>query len=882
MPDPPSTDNGFLQQVTEVIEEHLSDEQFGVSELAREVGMSRSNLLRKVKKQAGLSVSQYIRQVRLEHAMEMLKQSSLTVSEISFRVGFNSTSYFIKCFREHYGYPPGEAENRSYDESEAPLPARPHRLVAIMFTDIEGYTALMQQNEEKALQFRNRHREVFNAVTKKYNGKILQYYGDGTLSIFQSAIDAVKCGIELQLGFRLAPQIPVRVGIHSGDIIINEEDIIGDGVNVASRIESLAAAGSVFISEKVYDEVKNQADIQTASMGSFEFKNVSKPLEVYAVTNPGLAVPEAGQLTGKLKIGPDKSQKTPWLRNKGAGIGWVLAALAVIIGSYLIYRTGFLATSGPARPSGSQEITEKSIAVLPFINDSNDSTNVYIINGLMESILNNLQKIGDLRVISRTSVERYRNSRKAIPEIGRELGVYYFVEGSGQKDGDQILLSIQLIEASTDRHLWSEQYNRQATDIFHLQAEVARKIADEIQAIITPEEEERIEEVPTENLEAYDAFLKGLDLSNQGTREGLLQAIPYYEQATRLDPEFARPYAGLAIDYYYLDLGQAEKQYSEQINNNADKALLYGPQLPQSLVAKGLYYLHQGDYESALPHLEKALEYNPNFALAINILADFYTTYEPDSEKYLEYALKGIRLDIGSNDSSTASFTYLHLSNALVQCGFVPEAEKYINRSLDYDPNNLFSAYVKAYILYAEDHDLAQIKERLLEILNKDTTRLDVLQEVAKICYFMRDYEAAYRYYKKFTDARETYNLDIYPAENAKIAMTMRKVGREAEAQKYMQLFRDYTATDQSIYKHLNEALISAFDGEKEKTLKQIQQFSKEDSYHYWILLFMELSPLLDNVKTLPAFKKTMRDLDKKFWARHERISARLKEQNLI
>lgn len=268
MSDSPHADDEFLQQITGVIEENLGDERFGVSELAREAGMSRSNLLRKVKRMTGLSVSQFIRHVRLERAMDLLKDNALTVSEISYRVGFSSSSYFIKCFREHYGYPPGEAEKRDYDESEAPPSTRKHQLAAIMFTDIQGYTALMQHDEASALDLRNRHREIFNSTTAKYKGKILQYYGDGTLSIFQSAIDAVRCGIELQLAFRVRPEIPVRIGIHSGDILISEEDIVGDGVNVASRIESLAAAGSVFISEKVYDEVKNQAGIQTVSSGS--------------------------------------------------------------------------------------------------------------------------------------------------------------------------------------------------------------------------------------------------------------------------------------------------------------------------------------------------------------------------------------------------------------------------------------------------------------------------------------------------------------------------------------------------------------------------------------------------------------------------------------
>ena len=317
MPDSPSIENDFLSKITEIIEENLSDEKFGVSELAREIGMSRSNLLRKVKKSTKLSVSQFIRQVRLKSALEMLRHTSLNVSEISYKVGFGSTSYFIKCFHDYFGYPPGEVGKRDPHESDS------------------------------------------------------------------------------------------NQGGQSGN----------------KRMMIILGAVSIVI------------------LIAFVLFILVKPF------------------------------------------------------------------------SSKQENFEKSIAVLPFINDSNDSTNVYLINGLMESILNNLQKIEDLRVVSRTSVEKFRNTAKTIPEIARELNVNYVVEGSGQKIGDQILLNIQMIEAPDDKHLWGEQYSRETTDIFNLQMEVAKKIADEIQIIITPEEEERINKVPTNNLEAYDNFLKGLDLN---------------------------------------------------------------------------------------------------------------------------------------------------------------------------------------------------------------------------------------------------------------------------------------------------------------------------------------------------------------------------------
>ncbi len=814
--------------------------------------------------------------------MEMLKQTSLNVSEISFEVGFSSTSYFIKCFREYYGYPPGEAGKRDDTEDIAPQTGQSshsHQLAAIMFTDIEGYTSLMQRDEEKAVEFRNRHREVFNAATKKFNGKILQYYGDGTLSTFSSAIDAVKCAIDMQLAFSEELQIPVRIGIHTGDIIFTEDDIIGDGVNVASRVESLSVAGSVFISEKVYDEVKNQTGIYTISMGVFELKNVGKPMEVFAITNRGLVIPDKDEISGKEKSN-SITKKAKKAKSKNLWI--LLIILAAILGGYLLYSLNIFEKSTQLIPSTNKTNPEKSIAVLPFINDSDDSTNVYIINGLMESTLNNLQKIKDLRVISRTSVEKYRNNPKTIPEIANELNVNYFVEGSGQKIGDQISLHIQLIEAISDKHLWSEQYTREVKDIFKLQSEVAKNIAGKIEAIITPEEEERIDKVPTDDLVAYDFFLKGIDLLYKGGYENLENAIIEFRQAIKHDSVFARAYADIAIAYYLMELYQADKKYSDSINTYADKALLYDPKLAQSLVAKAFFYMHSKEYELAEPYLVKALEYNPNSTLVINTLTDFYANLYPNTEKYLEYALKGIQLDIAAHDSVTASFIFLHISNALLQSGFIDEAEIYINRSLDYYPENIYSAYVKPYILYARNRDLQQTRELLVEVLKRDTSMIDVIHEVAKMYYFQRDYEGAYIYYKKIIDIREADNLDIMRGEDAKIGLVCSKLGKTAESKQLFIDYKDFADHNTSIYKQLSLAVYYSFYGDTEKAIEHLRLFSQQDNYHYWIVLFLEIDPLVDNIKELPEFKEIMKNIKTKFWDYHQQVKLNLEEKDLL
>lgn len=686
MQDSNFTENDFIIKITEIIEKNISNEQFGVSELARETSMSRSNLLRKIKKLTNLSASRFIRQVRLKNAMGMLRETSLNVSEVSYKVGFSSSSYFIKCFRDYYGHPPGKTGKQDEKESDS-----------------------VQTGKS----------------TKKRNNWIL--------------------------------------------------------VSMAFLLVVLAVLFAVF-----------------------------KPV------------------------------------------------------------------------SSKHSELEKSIAVLPFINDSNDSTNVHIINGLMESILNNLQKIEDLRVISRTSVEKYRNTSKIIPEIGRELNVNYFIEGSGQKIGNQILLNIQLIEASSDKHLWAGQYTREAKDIFQLQSEVAKDIAENIQAIITPEEKERIDKVPTDDLVAYDYFLKGHDLLLKGSSENLQAAIPFFEKAIEQDNKFASAYANLAMTYFFLDIYTYERKYTEEINANSDKALLFDSQLEQSLVSKALYYMYIKEYEQAIPYLEKALEYNPNSAMVILTLADFYARIIPDTEKYLEYALKGIRLDIAAQDSSTASYTYLHVSNAFIQSGFTIEAEKYINKSLDYNPENLYSEYLKAYILLAKHGDFEQTKELIINALKKDTTRLDIMQEAGQICYSMRDYESAYKYFKKFVDIREAQHLNIYTHENAKIGFVYSKMGQAEKAEKLFKSYKEYADNDKSIYKHLSLSMYYSYMEDTENAINHLKLFSEEDNYFYWIILFLEKDPLAGNIKDHPEFKKILKNLENKFWKNHNEIKAALEEKGLL
>lgn len=680
MTEPSEKDLEFLTRLKDILTINLSNEDFGVSELADAVNMSRSNLLRRVKKAAGVSVSQFIRDFRLSKAFIILQESDVTVSEVSYAVGFGSTSYFTKCFRELYGFPPGEAA-----------------------------------------QYAKNHEEIV-----RRRSSIKKYTFAGLLVLAVAAL-------------------------------------------------------------------------------------------IYAGITYFQGTPESGLTYGK------------------------------------------------------------SIAVLPFVNNSNDVGNTYFVNGLMESVLNDLQKIEELKVVSRTSVEQYRNNPKSMTAIGDELRVTYLVEGSGQKVGDQIVLNVQLIHAAMDIPIWSEEFRRDASDVFELQKEISKIITQYIEVIVTPEEEERINKRYTNNLIAYDYFLQGFEaLNNSKTQADLEGSVEIFSKAIREDSAYSRAYAAIAMAYYYMDVFQANKTHLDDLNYFADQALLYDDELAQGLIAKSLYYRTKGDCERAIPYLDKALVYNPNSGLALNFMSDIYALCLPDTEKYLIHALKGLEINTIASDSATTSINYMHVSNALVQNGFVEEAEHFIKISKKFDPNNIFADYLEAYILYARDQDLQATRERLEQTLSRDTTRLDVLQEVAKVCYYQRDWESSYAYFRSFVDARDRLNLDIFKNIDGEIAYVFNKVGEAEESKKFMVSYRDYIEVNPNFSKDLDMAMFESYIGETEKAIQLFETYSKDPRVNYWSLLFLDSEPLLDNIKETEEFKALFQSMTTSFWERHEALKKTL------
>jgi len=455
---------------------------------------------------------------------------------------------------------------------------------------MEGYTALMQDNEQLARQKRKRLKEVLDNSVSQFNGRVFQNYGDGSLSIFNSAIDAVDCAIDIQRNVQLEPKVDLRIGIHTGDVILEEEQIFGDGVNLASRIESLGVAGSILISEKVFDEIRNKQNIQTRELGYFELKNISQPVRVFAIANSGILVPPREALKGKTKK------------------------------------------------------TENRLAVLPFVNMSADSENEYFSDGITEELLNVLTRVEGLQVTSRTSSFAFKGKLDDIRNIGVQLNVDKVLEGSVRKSGNRVRITAQLINAADGYHIWSETYDRQLTDIFELQDEISSIISNKLRKDLTTDRTaEKPVKAPSRNPVAYSLFLKGKFFWYKLTPADARKAISCWEQALEMDPDYAEAYAMIAAGHSYLGAsGQIDPTKAfDIVKKYSNKALELNPLLAEGHLARGSAFLYYDwKWDEAYYELEKGRQLNPSLVEAYELLAFYFIVKEKidDAVKIMEEA----------------------------------------------------------------------------------------------------------------------------------------------------------------------------------------------------------------------------------------------------
>jgi adenylate cyclase len=471
------------------------------------------------------------------------------------------------------------------------------QLAAILFTDIVGYSAIMQKDEQRAVNLVKHHRLVLEKTVADYEGDVIEYYGDGSLCIFTSITEALQCALSIQQQFQTEPMVPLRIGLHIGEVIFEDGKIMGDGVNIASRIQSLGLAGSILFSKETFDKIRNHPELKSVYLGRFLLKNIAEPMEVFALANDGLAVPVKEEIEGRIKD----------LSTKGLSrqLKWIMASALAIV---LMIITAFLI--GTFKNQNTFSGSEKSIAVLPFENISNDSLQQYFSDGITEDIITQLSKLADLKVISRTTVMQYKGTKKNIKEIADELGVSAILEGSVRKEADKVRITAQLIDAKTDKHLWSETYDRDASQVFAIQSEVAQHIVNALNVKLTTEEGNRIIEKATENVEAYEIYLRAKRLPFSQRIDTLLKAL-------ERDSAFSLAWAELASTYSKIPWrNQSEKPYYVRKSLDAAMtAVAYGPKRSETHMILGdVLKISTLSPSIAIKELNKSIELNPNNA----------------------------------------------------------------------------------------------------------------------------------------------------------------------------------------------------------------------------------------------------------------------------
>ncbi|MCU0370487.1 MAG: hypothetical protein MUC31_03640 [Bacteroidales bacterium] len=468
------------------------------------------------------------------------------------------------------------------------------KLAAIMFTDITGYSALMSKDEKIAMRVLEKNRSIHKSAMSRFNGEYIKEIGDGTLAIFPSSIDAVQCAIAIQKAYRKEPSIKIRIGIHTGDIVQKKGDIFGDGVNIGSRIEAAGEPGGIYISEKVYDDIKNKSGIHTVFFGKKFLKNIPDPVKIYSVV----------------------------LEQKKSGLA-------------------------ESETDFQQSFKKKSIAVLPFVDMSPEKDQDYFCDGITEEIINTLSHAESFKVIARTSCFAFKDKKVDIREIGRILNVETLLEGSIRKAGNRLRIAAQLIKVADGSHIWSERYDRDMDDVFAIQDEIALAILNNLKVNFLGGAHVIMAKRHSENLEAYNLYLKGTYHFQTLTSEGLKKALTCFEQALRKDPSYVLAYVGLGyVNWLSATWGNVPPDEAyPRAHELADKTLQLDNSLAEAYSLLGtIHTFYHWNWKEAERNFKHALEINPNSSM-IHINYSALLTFTGRHEEAIREAKRAQEID---------------------------------------------------------------------------------------------------------------------------------------------------------------------------------------------------------------------------------------------
>jgi TolB-like protein/Tfp pilus assembly protein PilF len=542
------------------------------------------------------------------------------------------------------------------------------RLTAIMFTDIVSYDSLLKENEKNAFDIRKKNQQIHRQLIRKFKGQKLKEMGSGILASFQSNIDAVMCAVSVQKATENLG-IPLRIGIHQGDVIFEKKDVLGDGVNIASRIQGVIDRNGIVISETVYNDIKNKEGLDVESLGERLLKGVQKPLEIYSVNcqdenlldNPI----DTGELVHPFHFG-----------RKAIVVGILTIALIAYIIYYLM----------PKNPPVTEP--EKSILVLPPENYTGTDTLDYLVASVHDALITSIGRISALRVISRTSARAYYDPQKSLHEMASDAGVDVVIKSGVLCSGDNICLNVQMVNPDDEgQPLMNQEYNENMSQILKLYNTITKRVSDEININLRPGEEKLLAEFRTVDPDAYDSYIKGKQYLDQINRQSLPLAIEHFNKAVETDPDWAPPYAGLA------EAGQYGKQMGfESVNSslpiiykNLYRALELDPNSANSQYTKAVISVWtEYDWKMAEEAFSKSIELNPSDAMARMFYAHLLMILNR-KEDALHHAEIATRLD------PLRPFVLGLYGRVLKYAGDYQSILMISDKALSIDPNNFFA-----------------------------------------------------------------------------------------------------------------------------------------------------------------------------------------------
>ena len=575
------------------------------------------------------------------------------------------------------------------------------RLTSILAADVAGYSRLTSQNEAGTIAaLKTLRKELVDPKINEHHGRIVKLTGDGMLVEFPSVVSAVACASDIQRGMRtrnaaVSPdsRIEFRIGVNVGDVIVEGDDILGDGVNVAARLESIAPVGGIAVSQSVREHVGKRLDLTFEDMGERRLKNIDIPVRIYSI-----------------------------------------------------------ALGQPARDDGAtaNQRERPSIAVLPFINMSGDPEQEYFSDGITEDIITDLSKVSSLSVVARNTAFTYKGKPVKVPEVAKELGVDFVVEGSVRKAGSRVRVTGQLINGKDDRHVWADRYDRDLTDIFAIQDEITHAIVEQLKVKLLPQEKKSIAQAPTDNIEAYTFYLRGRQFMQRHSKANYQLARRMFAKAVELDPLYARAYAGIADCDSFLFLHYHLETGIDDILATSAKALDLDDKLAEAHASRGLALSLAQRYDDATAEFERAIALDPNsfeahyfygracvtqgkleraaelFERAAENKPDDYQsvcllipTYRAlgrwrDSENAARKGVERAKVELTLHPEN-ARAAYLGAS-ALVILSETDRAREWASRALSIDPDDVLTQYnvVCVYSLLGDIDQAFDLLERLL------------------------------------------------------------------------------------------------------------------------------------------------------------------------